>query len=126
MNLNRDDRIILKDLAFYGYHGVMPEEGKIGARFVVDLECGLDTRRAAQTDEVEDTISYALIFECVQAAFTDSRYKLLEALAQNICDRLFAAQDRIDWVRVRVCKPEAPIPTVQGEFAVEIVRERPQ
>lgn len=124
MNLDSDDRIILSDLAFYGYHGVMLEESKVGCRFRLDVECGLDTGKAGRTDEVDDTISYAFIFDTVEKAFSEHRFKLLEALAQHIVDRLFAAFPTVDWVRIRVAKPEAPIPVVKGEFAVLIVRER--
>lgn len=43
------DRIILKDLGFYGYHGVFAEEAKLGQRFFIDLELGADlTAPAAQ------------------------------------------------------------------------------
>ena len=118
------DRIILNDLAFYGYHGVMLEENKIGCRFRVDVECGLDLKKAGKTDEVDDTISYEVIFNAVEQAFNDRRFKLLEALAQHIVDHLFGAFDRIDWVRIRIAKPEAPIPVVKGEFAVQIARSR--
>lgn len=124
MDLARDDRIILSDLTFYGYHGVMLEESKLGCRFQVDVECGLDTEKAGRSDEVEDTISYADIFATVEKAFSEHRFKLLEALCQHIVDRLFFEHARLDWVRIRIAKPEAPIPVVKGEFAVQIVRQR--
>ena len=125
MNLSERDAIVLKSLAFYGYHGVMPEEGTVGCRFSLDVVCGMDLTRAARTDDVEDTISYELIFKTVQAAFSERRFKLMEALAQHIIDRLFAAYADIDWISIRVAKPEAPIPVVTGEFAVQLVRHRP-
>ena len=126
MNLDKDDCIILKGLAFYGYHGVMPEEGKVGCRFSLDVTCGLDLRPAAASDDVEQTISYELIFNIVRDAFSEHRFKLLEALAQHIVDRLFEAYSDIDWVQIRVAKPEAPIPVVTGEFAVRLTRKRPK
>ena len=119
------DRIILSDLAFYGYHGVMLEENRLGQRFRIDLECGVDLRAAGQTDAVDDTIGYQHIFALVKAATEDTRYKLIEALAQHIVDRLFDVFAPIEWVRIRIRKPEAPIPAVAGEFAVELYRERP-
>ncbi len=119
------DRIILSDLAFYGYHGVMLEENKLGQRFRIDLECGLDLRRAGDTDLVEATVSYADIYPIVKAATEETRYKLIEALAQHIVDRLFAAFPPLQWIRIRIRKPEAPIPAVAGEFAIELYRARP-
>lgn len=124
-NFADSDRIILAGLAFYGYHGVMPEESKLGQRFRVDLEVGLDLQEAGRTDAVESTISYAHIHELVEEAFSEKRFKLIEALAQHIANRLFGTFEKIDWVRVRVRKPEAPLPIVAGEAAVEILRKRP-
>ncbi|MEX0627259.1 MAG: dihydroneopterin aldolase [Cucumibacter sp.] len=118
------DKIMLNDLAFYGYHGVMPEESSLGQRFRIDLECGMDLREAGQTDAVEKTVSYELIFGVVKEAFEEKRFKLIEALGQHIIDRLFAAFSQVEWVRIRVRKPEAPIPIVVGEFAIEIARRR--
>ena len=119
-----EDKIILSDLAFYGYHGVMKEENALGQRFRIDLECGVDLNMSGKTDEVGDTISYDQIFNLVDKEFNSTRYKLIEALAQHIVDKLFDAFGTIEWVRIRVRKPEAPIPVVAGEFAVEIVRDR--
>lgn len=118
------DRIMLNDVGFYGYHGVMPEESKLGQRFRIDLQCGLDLGAAGRTDTVEETVSYEDIFKVVKQAFEEKRFKLIEALGQHIIDRLFEAFPKIEWVRIRVRKPDAPIPVVAGEFAIEIVRRR--
>lgn len=119
------NEIILNDLAFYGYHGVMLEENTIGCRFSLDVHCALDFSKACETDEVEDTISYEDIFNGLKAAFEEKRFKLLEALAQHIADRLFEQFEAIESLTIRVAKPEAPIPVVKGEFAVRIRRNRP-
>lgn len=124
-NPNRtEDKIVLADLAFYGYHGVMQAENDLGQRFRIDLECGVDLSKSGQSDEVEDTISYDQIFNLVNERVTQTRFKLIEALGQHIIDGLFETFATIEWVKVRVRKPEAPIPVVAGEFAVEMVRDR--
>lgn len=124
MSKKTRDRILLTDLAFYGYHGVMLEENKLGQRFRIDLECGVDLKKAGRSDDVTETVSYADIYDLVKSATEDTRYKLIEALAQHIVDRLFETFERIEWVRICIRKPEAPIPAVAGEFAIEIRRER--
>lgn len=120
------DRIILKDLGFYGYHGVFSEEAKLGQRFFVDLECGVDLSSPGETDAIGHTVSYADIYDVVKETFETKRTKLIEALAQNIANALFAAFSEIDWIIVRVRKPEAPIPMVRGEAAIELHRVRPR
>ncbi len=123
-NFSDRDRIILAGIAFYGYHGVMLEENKLGQRFRIDLELGLDMNDAARTDDVRATISYADVYDLVKEAFEEKRFKLIEALGHHIMVRLFERFERLDWIRIKVRKPEAPLPIVAGEAAIEMVRTR--
>lgn len=118
------DRIILKDLGFYGYHGVFAEEAKLGQRFFIDLELGTDLSAPAATDRLSTGISYAAIYEIVKDTFEGRRMKLLEALAQNIVDAIFNEFEAVSWVVIRIRKPEAPIAMVRGEAAIELHRQR--
>jgi dihydroneopterin aldolase len=118
------DKIHLTGLAFFGFHGVMRQESEIGQRFIIDLTCGLDLQRAGRSDSIRDTVSYADIYSTVAAAFAERRFHLIEALAQNVVDRLFSHFPAFDWVRLTVRKPSAAIPMVAGEAAIEIVRRR--
>jgi dihydroneopterin aldolase len=118
------DRIILKDLGFYGYHGVFAEEAKLGQRFFVDLELGVDLSAPAATDRLSTGISYAEIYDVVKNTFEARRMKLLEALAQNIVEAIFQAFQGVEWIVIRVRKPEAPIAMVRGEAAIELHRRR--
>ncbi len=118
------DRIILRDLGFYGYHGVFAEEAKLGQRFFIDTELGVDLSVPAATDRLSTGISYADIYDVVKAGFEGKRMKLLEAVAQNIVDGIFEAFQTVDWVVIRIRKPEAPIAMVRGEAAIELHRKR--
>lgn len=118
------DRIVLEGLAFYGYHGVMLEENKLGQRFRIDLELGIDMSEAARTDDVASTVHYGNVYNVVQEAFEEKRFKLIEALGQHIIVRLFETFEKLDWIRIRVRKPEAPLPIVAGEVAIEMLRTR--
>lgn len=120
------DRIILNDLGFYGYHGAFSEEAKLGQRFFIDLQCGVDLSDAGNTDELGHTLSYADIYEAVKATFEGKRTKLIEALAQNIVTGLFEVFPEIEWIIIRIRKPEAPIAMVRGEAAIELHRVRPR
>jgi dihydroneopterin aldolase len=118
------DLIILKDLAFYGYHGVFGEENKLGQRFWIDLTCGVDLMDAGKTDKLDSSVHYGEVYETVKSAFEGKRFKLIEAVGQHIVDQIFARFPTIEWIRIRVRKPEAPIPMVTGEAAIELYRER--
>jgi dihydroneopterin aldolase len=124
MDAFQGDKILLTNLGFYGFHGVMPEENKLGQRFFIDLTCGTDLREPGRTDSLDATVSYADIYEVVKAAFEQRRFKLLEALAQCIVDRLFATFPSVEWIKVSIWKPGAPIAMVSGEAAIEITRSR--
>lgn len=119
------DRIILKDLGFYGYHGLFREENTLGQRFFIDLDCGVDLSAPGRTDTISATVSYATIYDVVKAAFEGRRMHLIEAVAQNIVDAIFTAFEEVDWIIIRVRKPEAPIAMVRGEAAIELHRVRP-
>jgi dihydroneopterin aldolase len=119
------DRIILRDLGFYGFHGLYPEEERLGQRFFIDLECGVDLSAPGETDAIGHTVSYADIYDVVKAAFETKRTKLIEALGQNIISALFERFGDINWIVIRIRKPEAPIAMVRGEAAIELHRARP-
>lgn len=119
------DRIILRDLGFYGFHGLFAEEERLGQRFFVDLECGVDLTAPGETDAIGHTVSYADIYDVVKATFEAKRTRLIEALGQNIVTALFERFDDINWIIIRIRKPEAPIAMVRGEAAIELHRVRP-
>ena len=119
------DCIILNDLAFYGYHGVFAEESKLGQRFRIDITCGVDLAEAGNTDKFSTAVSYADIYDVVKATFETKRTRLIEALGQNIVTALFERFDDINWIIIRIRKPEAPIAMVRGEAAIELHRVRP-
>ena len=53
------DRINLRNMAFYGYHGNLPSENELGQRFFVDISIGVDLTKPGQSDSIEDSINYA-------------------------------------------------------------------
>lgn len=119
------DRIILKDLGFYGYHGFFAEEAKLGQRFIIDIELGTDLTAPATTDDLTTGISYAEIYDVVKASFESPRRQLIEAVANAIIQELFNSFSAVSWIVLRLNKPEAPIAMVRGAVAIELHRQRP-
>ena len=118
------DRIILKGMQFYGYHGVNSEEKALGQSYVVDLEADVDLTVPGATDRLEDTISYTLIYRTVKSVVEGDSQNLLESVAQTTAERLLAELP-LDGVRVRVKKPNPPVKGSVIEYAaVEIYRQR--
>ncbi|MBI4328387.1 MAG: dihydroneopterin aldolase [Chloroflexi bacterium] len=118
------DRIGLEGMVFYGYHGVKEEERRMGQRFVVDVEMVADLSRAASSDRLEDTLDYGVAYRTVREVMEGPSVQLLEALAEEIAQRLLAALPAEE-VRVRVSKPGVAIKgSVLDRSWVEIVRRR--
>jgi dihydroneopterin aldolase len=119
----RHDVIRLRNMPFYGRHGVNPEEQSLGQRFEIDLELLLDTRPAALQDDLRLTINYAQVYGAVKRIVEEERFALIETLAETLAMRLgqhFAP----DVIRVCVRKPHAPIKGVLDYVAVEIERTK--
>tara|TARA_Y100000588_G_C13616334_1_gene653436 strand:+ start:130 stop:495 length:366 start_codon:yes stop_codon:yes gene_type:complete len=118
------DKILMKNMSFYGYHGVMAEEKVLGQKFFIDVELELSLQAAGKSDNVESTVSYADAFEVVKKHAETMRYDLLEALAENIAKEVLADFSLVKAVNVEVRKPEAPVRGVFDYFGVQIRRER--
>ena len=115
-------RIVLAGLEFYGRHGARPEESRLGARFVVDVE--MEVPFEGQGDRIEATVDYAAVYDRVEAAVKGRRFYLIEALAEHIAKALIAEFENLQAVRVRVHKPHAPIPGVFRDVYAEVEHRR--
>ena len=96
------DKIVIKGLRIFAYHGVNPEEKEKGQPFVLDITLYKDLSLPGATDDLNDTVNYSRVAEAVLAEFP------------------------VREVTVRLKKPRAPI---AGDFeyvAVEITRRAPE
>jgi 7,8-dihydroneopterin aldolase/epimerase/oxygenase len=111
------DRILLSGLRVHGRHGVLPHEAQLGQVFVVDLELAVDLAAAGRTDDLERTVDYGSLAGRVAEVVGGRPRRLLEAVAEDVA-QLVLADERVRQVRVRVTKPQAPLPVdacVTGE-----------
>ena len=117
------DKIELKGMTFYGFHGVNPAEKELGQRFVVDLDIFTDLTKAGRTDDLGDTVDYSEVYRGIRDIVEGPSHNLLESVAAAIAERVLAAHD-VEAVRVRLRKPEVPMKgSVLTHAAVEIYRE---
>ncbi|MFQ3546665.1 dihydroneopterin aldolase [Halobacillus rhizosphaerae] len=118
------DKIYLNQMQFWGYHGLFPEENKLGQRFNVDLELELDLHPAAATDDMTKSIDYGAVYEVTRAVVEGEAKKLVETVAQSLADKLLKQFERLDACRVKVTKPDPPIPGHYQSVAIDIHRSR--
>ncbi|TCK93306.1 dihydroneopterin aldolase [Natranaerovirga hydrolytica] len=118
------DKIIMKNLGFYGYHGVLLEENKLGQKFFIDTVLYMDLKKAGKKDAIEDTVSYADVYEHIKDMTENKRFHLIEALAENIADTILKQYPMVKEIKVTIKKPEAPVKGIYDYFGVEIRRQR--
>lgn len=118
------DRIHVRRIAVYAYHGALPEEERIGQRFYVSLACSLDLAEAGRSDDLDRSVSYADLVLLATRIATERRFRTIEALAETIASEALAAHPRLDAISVMVEKPGAPIPAILDGVSVEITRSR--
>ncbi|WP_293171174.1 dihydroneopterin aldolase [Oceanithermus sp.] len=114
-------KIALVGLEFYGRHGVKPEEGALGARFIVDVE--LEVAFEGKGDRLTATVDYAEVHRLVAEVVTRERFYLIEALADHLAERLMAAFPRVERLVVRVHKPHAPLQGVFRDVYAEVTKK---
>ena len=118
------DKIIMENMVFYGYHGVLQEEKVLGQKFYIDAELYLDLKQAGQTDDLNHTVSYAMVYETIESIMTKEKFDLLEALSHKICGQILLSFEKIETVILKIKKPSAPVAGNFDYFAVQIKRSR--
>ncbi|ATG48913.1 dihydroneopterin aldolase [Celeribacter ethanolicus] len=118
------DRIFLSNLCLYGFHGVMPEEKRLGQRFYIDLSCELDLAPAGQSDDYTRTVCYDALCQLAQEISDNGPFDLIETLGERIAQGILDRFALIRAVRVTVRKPSAPIRATLDHAGIEIRRQR--
>lgn len=115
--------IRLKNMQFYGYHGVSESEKHLGGKFEVDVEMKTNLQEAFASDNLESTIDYEAVYKTVDNCVKNDNYYLIESLANSIAIEILA-QFSVSEITVRVRKPHAPINGMLDTVEVEISRKK--
>ena len=111
--------IILRNVRFHAFHGVMPQERRVGGDFLVNLRVGYPLEKAMQSDEVGDTLNYAVLYEVVQAEMMKPS-NLLEHLAGRIADAIVKRFPQVTSIDLELMKQNPPMGADCDGAAVEI------
>ena len=117
-------KITLHEMRFYAYHGVFPQEQRVGNQFVVELTFWADVAGSIRSDELEETISYADVYEVVKAEMAIPS-QLLEHVVGRISRRLFEGFPRLSRLSLTLSKRNPPFPgeVRSASFSLEASRE---
>ena len=113
----------MTDLCFYAYIGLGVQESLVRNEFIVTLRLRTELKRAIQTDEVDDTLSYAEVFEAVKDEMSRPS-RLLEHIAGRIVQRLFHDFPALDGIELSLMKRNPPMGADIEGAGVELSVER--
>lgn len=119
------DRIVISRLHVHGRHGVFAHERKTGQDFFIDAEVWVDTRAAAESDAISDTVHYGHLMRALYEVAMREPVDLLETLAERLAAVTFAFAGP-QAVRITVHKPQAPVKLRFDDVAISILRYRPE
>ena len=99
------DIIEIKNLEIFANHGVFPEENVLGQKFVVSAKLYTSTRKAGLTDDLTASIHYGEVSQMITKFTKEHTYKLLETLAENLCQMLLHEFPLMNAITLRIEKP---------------------
>jgi len=100
--------IELEEMRFWARHGCLESERSKGNLFLVDFRGELDMRKAAGSDNLEDTVNYGLVYDLVKEEM-DIPSDLLENVAGRIVRRIAERFPEFARFSVRVSKRRPPV-----------------
>ena len=115
--------VTLRGLKVRGHHGVFAEERRDGQDFIIDAVLGLDTGKAARSDDLGDTADYGALAQRLAAIVAGEPVDLIETLVERLAGACLL-DAHVLWCEVTVHKPSAPIPLAFDDVSVTVRRSR--
>ena len=101
-------KIFLEDIKIYAYHGVLPAENKVGTYYLINLEVDVDIWKATESDDLNDTISYADLNEIIHNEMK-TKSQLLEHVAGRIISTIHEKFPQITFIKLKITKTSPPM-----------------
>lgn len=117
------DKISIRGLEVFANHGVFKEENVLGQKFIVNAELVCDTRSAGKEDNLEKSVNYAEVCNLITKVMRNNTFKLIEAAAENIAEKILLEYYLIREVTITLKKPWAPIMMSVDTVEVSITRK---
>lgn len=113
------DIIYLRDLRIDTIIGIYDWERRMKQTIIIDLEMATDIRKAANSDNIEDTLNYKDVAKRLMSYVGDSEFELVETLAEKIAE-IILTEFKVPWLRLSLNKKGA----VRGVRDVGVIIER--
>lgn len=112
-------KIYLEDVKIYAYHGVLPEENIIGTYYILNAEIHIDLWKASESDDLNDTISYADVNEIIHNEMK-IKSNLLEHVAGRIISKIHKKFPEISYIRLKITKTSPPMKGEMKGASIEL------
>lgn len=112
-------KIYLEDIKIYAYHGVLPEENIIGTYYILNAEIHIDLWKASESDDLNDTISYADVNEIIHNEMK-IKSNLLEHVAGRIISKIHEKFPEISYIRLKITKTSPPMKGEMKGASIEL------
>ncbi|WP_292009932.1 dihydroneopterin aldolase [Chryseobacterium sp.] len=112
-------KIFLEDIKIYAYHGVLPEENIIGTYYIVNIELHTNLWKAAESDDLNDTISYADINDIIHDEM-DIPSQLLEHVGGRIILKIHQSFPQVSYIKFRITKTSPPMKGEMKGASIEL------
>ena len=112
--------IRIRNMMFYGFHGIYEYEREQGQKFFVDVSVETKDNHAAETDKAEDGVNSATVYSIVRDTVENKRFTLLQSLATEVDRQLLKAFPQAGKATTMIRKPSVPIPGPLDCVEVEV------
>ena len=104
----RSGYVFLQDVRFRAFHGVFSQERQVGNDYILNLRVGYPLGMAMVSDDVEDTLNYAALYELVRREMQQPS-QLLEHVAARIADAICTAFPHATSIDLTLTKQNPPM-----------------
>lgn len=118
------DRLDIKGLEVFAYHGLFPAEKELGQKFIVDISLTYAMTQAAKTGDLTQSVNYGQLCQQVTEWCQSSKEDLIETVAYQILEQIFYHYPLVQTVSVTLKKPWAPVHLPLDACSVTLEREK--
>ena len=103
------DKLCIENLEIYARHGVYAEENKLGQKFLICAQLGIDASKAARQDDLRQSVNYGEVCYYIKELMEQHTFRLIETVADVLAREILLKFPLVQHIVLEVKKPNAPI-----------------
>jgi 7,8-dihydroneopterin aldolase/epimerase/oxygenase len=116
-------KIKLENMEFHAYHGCLEHEKRDGNTFLVTVTLDMDTLVAQQSDLLDDTLNYQLVYDLIKAEMAIPS-ELIEHIGHRILSGILNQFPQVHAVTVLLSKLNPPLGGKVQSVSIELSQGR--